>query len=87
VNTLPKVRPMHEPMTMEEARLLGRASQRLTDFRHLMGKIESGGQLTIMLKNGTFTQSLRRDDIEAAISLLIERERLFLATYNVETEA
>lgn len=81
--TLPAVRREREPLTMAEARAVGAASNRLRNFRHLLSE-GLGGSLTVRMKFGTTAQALTTVDMEAILSLLIEREELFLGSFNVD---
>lgn len=89
-SNLPAVKPDREPMTEMEAMLVGDSAYRLAKLRRMLREAETvGGTLTV----GSATQwvsppsiRLGNNDLQAVLALLIEREELFLASFNVSVE-
>lgn len=71
-------------LTLREARVAGQVANRLTNLRDTIHNLDSGS-VTIKTRNGTQSLTLPRDEIEAVIGLLIERDVALLTGLNVET--
>ena len=79
--------PEREPLTELEARRIGASAQRLARYRFLLTKADRGGALNATPGEGQlFGENLGSDDLKAALAFLIEREELFLASYNVKID-
>jgi len=85
---LPTVVPDREPLTELEARKVGDSSYRLAKLRR-MRTHERFALTANEASNGMSYASsypLSPMDAEAVLALLIERETLFLASFNVKIE-
>lgn len=82
---LPVVHPDREPMTEAEARRVGIAAQQIAALRSAL-KGALSATLTVKSGNGFPVINLNQLSTEAVLSLLIEREALFLASFNVIPE-
>lgn len=71
-------------LTLKEARVAGQVANRLTNLRDTLRNLDSGS-IAIKTRNGTQSLSLPRDEVEAVIGLLIERDVALLTGLNVET--
>lgn len=79
--------PEREPLTEAEARLIGASAQRLARYRYLLSKADKGGSINVTPGAGQLHgENLNANAIQAALGLLIEREELFLASFNVKIE-
>ena len=82
-----QVVPEREPLTEQEARRIGVAANRLPRLRQLrqLGETHVG---SIVIGSGISAQSMSLGtlDLQAALSLLIERDELLLASFNVKIE-
>lgn len=79
--------PEREQLTEGEARRLGQAANRLARYRELMRHTGRGGSLNAAPRTGQLHGvNLGPTDLEAVLALLIEREELFLASFNVKIE-
>jgi hypothetical protein len=83
--------PEREPLTEAEARRIGVAADRLARLRHLRAEATTlSGSITIGNGGGfgavSHTVPLGSADLQAAISVLIERDELLLASFNVKIE-
>jgi hypothetical protein len=89
---LPEVVPDREPLTEGEALRIGQAASRLARFRNLLKAAQTpkSGFLGVggsgFFGDQPLTVNLGSRDIEAVLSLLIEREVAFLASFNVKIE-
>lgn len=70
-------------LSMREARMAGATANRLLNLRHTLRQLESGS-LTMKTRNGTQSMSLTRNDLEAVMGLLMERDEQFLTGLNIE---
>lgn len=79
--------PEREPLSEAEARRIGVAANRLPRLRHLRNYAtkEIGN---IVVGSGYTAKSIQLGslDLQAALSLLIERDELLLASFNVKIE-
>jgi hypothetical protein len=86
---LPVVVPDREPLTEEEALRVGDSVYRLRKLRQML-QASGPFDLTALESVGWGTARtnfrLSKLDAEAVISLLIEREMLFLASFNVNVQ-
>lgn len=77
--------PEREPLTEDEARAIGTAANRLPNLRTLLEETEGkrGGAIGVGSGMKMRTIRLPKADIKAALSLLIERDEMLLASFNV----
>jgi hypothetical protein len=72
-------------MTEQEARLVGISANRLDNLRHAIGSNPSGAGMAISCPSkATIALSLDRDATLAVLSLLAEREVVFLTSFDIE---
>lgn len=71
-------------LSLREVRLAGQTANRLSTLRGALATGLKGGSLTIQTRNGTSSLALTSIDMEALISLLTERDELFLTSLNIE---
>lgn len=84
---LPTVPPDREPLTEAEARRVGVSAFQMARLRSVVAHLPLGGQLTIKTNSGGAASiELPQLDVEAVLALLVEREALFLASFNVTVE-
>lgn len=79
--------PDREPLTEAEARRIGVAANRLPRLRYL--RDEAAKEIGSIVVGSGYTaksQSLGSLDLQAALSLLIERDELLLSSFNVKIE-
>lgn len=82
-----QVVPEREPLTELEARRVGQSAIRLARFRYLLKEAaNSTGNISVGSGYNAKSQALGNLELTAALSLLIEREELFLASFNVKIE-
>jgi hypothetical protein len=83
-----QVIPEREPLTMGEAVRIGSSASRLARYRHLLKEALKPTTGSIVVGSGYTAQSqaLGSTEVQAALSFLIEREELFLASFNVQIE-
>jgi hypothetical protein len=81
------IRPEREPLTEEEARRLGVAANRLPRLRQLRHAAATNfGSIVVGSNWGAQSIAVSSTDLQAALSLLIERDALLLASFNVTVE-
>jgi hypothetical protein len=81
---LPTVQPEREPITVLEAIRLGQAAGRHHRYGEAIKTEHGGGCLSISVKGGVREFPLISTEVDALLSLLIEREAAFLTPFNVE---
>lgn len=85
--SLPTVTAPKGRLTEREVRTLGASANRLVNLRDLQATQVGSGSLSVTTKTGTVSLTLRREDIETVLSLLVERESLLLLQFDVELDA
>lgn len=84
---LPAVQPDREPLTEPEARRIGVAANRLPRLRTLLRKAaDKTGSVGVGYGYGAEGIQIGSIDLQAVLSLLIERDELLLASFNVTIE-
>jgi hypothetical protein len=83
-----QVIPEREPLTELEARQIGHAANRVARYRHLLTEAlkPSTGSIVVGGGYGAQSQALGSTELQAALAFLIERDELFLASFNVQIE-
>jgi hypothetical protein len=79
--------PEREPLTEAEAQRIGVAASRLARLRHLHSEAERAIG-AIVIGSGYTAKSVQLGslDLQAALAFLMERDELFLASFNVQIE-
>lgn len=88
---LPVVHPDREQLTEEEARRVGTAAYRVAKLRRLLKAAQTPKSGTLIVGRSTAWEQapfIEVDSLsmEAVLALLIERDELFLASFNVKVE-
>ena len=82
-----QVIPEREPLTELEAMRIGNAATRLARLRHLHNEAEKvGGSIVVGSGYTAKNIMLAGIDLQAALAFLMERDELFLASFNVTIE-
>lgn len=81
-----QVVPDREPMTELEARRVGETALRLAQLRALLRHADSGGSITAGAGYTAQSRFLGSADLQAALAFLIERDEMFLASFNIKIE-
>lgn len=84
--SLPTVAAPKGRLTEREVRILGASANRLVNLRDLQASQVGSGSLSATTKTGTVSLTLRREDIEAVLALLVERESSLLLQFDVELD-
>jgi hypothetical protein len=82
--SLPAIQPEREPITLLEAIKLGSSAGRMNRYREALKTEHGGGLLSISYKGAVREFPLISTEVDALLSLLIEREAAFLTPFNVE---
>ena len=72
-------------LSLREVRRAGVTANRLVALRDALKSSIVGGTVTVKVSSGGQEFHLIREDIEAVISLLAERDVAFLSALNIET--
>ena len=81
------VTPEREPLSEAEARRIGVAANRLPRLRYLRDEAAKEiGQIVVGSGSTAKSTSVGSLDLQAVLSLLIERDELLLASFNVKIE-
>ena len=72
-------------LSLREVRRAGATANRLVALRGALKSRITGGTVTIKIEAGGQVINLIREDMEAVISLLAERDVAFLSALNIET--
>lgn len=73
-------------LTEREVRIAGATSNRLCNLRGMLKMGVVDGALVSRTRNGSSSMTLPKEDIEALIALMIERDEAFLVGLNIELE-
>lgn len=84
--SFPTIVPPKGRMTEAEARRVGQSANRIAQLRNLRDNAKRGGSITGDSGNGAASHVLTAEETQACLSLLIEREAAFLASFDIELE-